>query len=73
MATRWRPQIDIDGETIRFRTYAELKRNIKRLLNESESKKAKVFRTRRGKWGEWFEFWELGYKGKPYITKEGWM
>jgi hypothetical protein len=52
-------------------TYAEVKKNMKTYLSESEGK-VSVYRHRRGEWGEWFEHWELS-NGKPTIVKEGWQ
>jgi hypothetical protein len=56
----------------RFKTYAELKRNLKVMLEESFNDVVSVSRSRRGEWGEWFEKWEL-INGKPQITKKGWQ
>lgn len=56
----------------RFNTYAELKKNLTEMLNESINDVVSVSRSRRGEWGEWFEKWEL-INGKPKITNQGWM
>jgi hypothetical protein len=56
----------------RFKTYVELKRNLKTMLEESFNDVVSVSRSRRGEWGEWFEKWEL-INGKPKITNQGWM
>lgn len=63
-----------NSETInkRFNTYAELKKNLREMLNESINDVVSVSRSRRGEWGEWFEKWEL-VNGKPTITNQGWM
>lgn len=58
-----------------FKTYAELKKNIKNLINENDGGKTNeitIFRTRRGEWGEWFEKWSI-IDGRPQIWKQGWM
>jgi len=55
-----------------FDTYRELKKNLKRILEENIEQHATVSRSRRGEWGEWFEHWQL-INGKPTITKQGWM
>jgi len=56
---------------IRYKTYAELKKNLKKHLEESIEFPISVNRSRRGEWGEWFEHWVL-VNGKPTIIKEGW-
>lgn len=63
-----------NSETItkRFKTYKELKRELKEMLSESFNDVVSVSRSRRGEWGEWFEKWEL-INGKPQITNQGWM
>ena len=73
MAKLWKPQITVDGKRTICKTYAEVKRNMKTLLEESESKVGTVSRSRRGEWGEWFEYWGFNAERKPVITKEGWM
>ena len=57
-----------------FNTYAELKKNIRSLIeeNQGETNCLTVSRTRRGEWGEWFEKWSI-INGKPQIWKQGWM
>ena len=58
-------------KTIRYLTYKELKKNIKKHLEENLDIQLSVNRSRRGEWGEWFEIWEL-IDGKPKIIREGW-
>jgi hypothetical protein len=60
--------------TERFKTYAELKKALKRRILHDHIGEDRVFvtRSRRGEWGEWFEKWEL-INGKPTITKKGWQ
>jgi hypothetical protein len=55
-----------------FGTYAEVKQRMRDLLNLSSDNEVKVFRHRRGEWGEWFESWSL-VNGRPQITRSGWM
>jgi hypothetical protein len=62
-----------DSVWVEFKTYAELKRSIKKYLMESYHTRITVFRFRRGDWGEWFEDWELNNNNKPIITKQGWQ
>lgn len=57
---------------IRYATYKELKRNLKKHLEENVEDTVSVNRSRRGEWGEWFEHWAL-INGKPKIIKQGWM
>lgn len=58
--------------SIQYPTYKELKKNIKKHLEENLEPMVFVNRSRRGKWGEWFENWML-VGGKPQIIKQGWM
>ena len=55
-----------------FPTYAELKRNLKQLIENSPENKVTVHRFRRGEWGEWFEKWIM-LDDKPIKIDEGWM
>jgi len=73
MARMNRPYAVIGKEWRPFKTYAELKSNLKSLIEESPDKEITVFRSRRGEWGEWFEYWKFNSKRKPVITKQGWM
>lgn len=59
-------------KTIQYKTYAELKRNIKQHLVDNLEAQVPVCRSRKGEWGEYFENWKL-VDGKPTIIKEGWM
>lgn len=59
-------------QTVQYKTYDELKRNIKKHLEENLEQQIPVCRSRRGEWGEWFENWSL-IDGKPKIIKQGWM
>lgn len=76
MAKAFRPTVsyDVDYEHKQFSilTYAEVKRNMKDYLSESNGV-VSVYRHRRGEWGEWFEHWDFNHKKKPVIVKEGWM
>jgi hypothetical protein len=59
-------------KTERFKTYAELKKKMRFILEEHiGDRPVFVVRSRRGTWGEWFEHWEL-INGKPTIVKKGW-
>lgn len=73
---RFQPQLTYtqNGQTVRLRysTYAELKKRIKDAVRNSDDGEVFVSRTRRGEWGEWYEYWTLR-KGKPKIDREGWM
>ena len=55
-----------------YNTHKELKREIKKCLEESKDDLVEVLRSRRGEWGEWFERWSL-VNGKPKIIKQTWM
>lgn len=60
------------NKRIRFDTYRDLKKNLKKLLEDSIDNEVFVVRSRRGEWGEWFEHWGLSSDGLPIITKQGW-
>jgi len=68
--------IDFKRTVLFFKTYRELKKNLKRVFEEYGVRELYVLRSRRGMWGEWFEYWEYPYtskaKEKPYITNSGW-
>jgi hypothetical protein len=70
--TQWKPTVTINGETTSFSTYRELLSNMKLLLKRSIDNSVFVSRSKRGEWGEWFEYWSMS-NGKPGITKQGWM
>lgn len=55
------------------KTYALIKKEMPRFLNESYDGIVRVYRSRRGEWGEWYEHWAYNEKGKPYIFKQGWQ
>lgn len=60
-------------KTETFKTYAELKKKLRFILeNHIGDRPVSVSRSRRGCWGEWFEHWEL-INGKPTIVKIGWQ
>ena len=53
-------------------TYAEVKRRMNSFMKDSFDENVTVYRSRRGEWGEWFEFWsKVGTKCE--IIKQGWM
>jgi len=70
--TQWKPQVTVNGQSTRFNSYAEVKRNMKLLLQRSTNNEVSVSRSRRGEWGEWFEYWSMS-NGKAVITRKGWM
>lgn len=59
-------------KSIPYKTYKELKKNIKRHLEENIEDTVSVSRSKRGCWGEWFEIWKM-IDGWPVIIKQGWM
>jgi len=59
-------------KTIQYPTYRELKKNIKKHLQENLESIISVSRSRRGEWGEWFENWTL-VNDVPTIIKQGWQ
>lgn len=52
--------------------YTDVKATIKTMINDAVDGTVRVYRSRRGEWGEWFEHWQL-VNGKPKVIKEGWM
>jgi hypothetical protein len=76
--TQWKPQVsyvDRYDERKHFivKTYAEVRRKMAEYLDESQNREVYVSRSRRGQWGEWFEYWGFNAERKPVITKQGWM
>jgi hypothetical protein len=59
------PQVEYD-------TYRLLKKAIQIYLKEHTDQEVFVIRTKRGEWGEWFEYWHWT-NGKAHIRKQGWM
>jgi hypothetical protein len=69
------PQIHLHkvGEKTKFefyKTYRELKKDLAKFVKDYDE--VVVYRSRRGEWGEWFEYWGLS-NGKLEITKKGWQ
>ncbi|HEY4755770.1 MAG TPA: hypothetical protein VIH28_06935 [Ignavibacteriaceae bacterium] len=64
----------VSAEYKSFKTYQELKKNLKSLIEENtvDDNEVTITRTRRGEWGEWFEKWRIT-EGKPEKFKEGWL
>jgi len=59
--------------TKRYNTYDDLEKDIRKYITESYDGKVYINRSRRGEWGEWFEYWFIRYDGKLKIEKQGWM
>jgi hypothetical protein len=55
-----------------YTTYVELKKDLPRVLAETNEAYISVYRSRRGEWGEWGETWGL-IDNKPKIIKQGWQ
>lgn len=70
------PQIHVnvgyETKYLYYKTYRELKKDILNVMLKYGVKSAFVIRSKRGQWGEWCERWEVDYRQKPYIVKEGW-
>ena len=56
-----------------YKTYTELKKNLKKHIQDSWDGQVTVTRTRRGEWGQWFERWVLDDNNKPQKAKETWL
>lgn len=54
-----------------FKTYKELRKELKGHLAQADDCTVHVFRSRRGEWGEWFEIWNN--ESHPRIIKQGWQ
>jgi hypothetical protein len=67
------PTNSFDYKDVVYDTYAELKKNLKKHIQDSWNGRVSVTRTRRGEWGQWFEKWMLNFDGKPHITKQTWL
>jgi len=72
MARMSRPYAKLGERWRQFPTYTRLKSEIKKLIDESPNGEVFVTRSRRGEWGEWFEYWSMS-NGQPVITKQGWI
>lgn len=59
-------------KTIQYKTYRELKKNLKKHLQENIENVVCVSRSKRGEWGEFYENWKL-IDNKPTIIKSGWQ
>ncbi len=58
---------------IEYNTYRELRKDLKRQLEENAEDTLSVARSKRGQGFEWFEIWELSACGKPRLVREGWQ
>ena len=56
-----------------YKTYALLKKDLRKLIESTPDNQVMVSRSRRGEWGEWFEYWRICSNGKLVIFKQGWM
>lgn len=52
-------------------TYRQLLRDLPALMKEYCLEEITIYRSRRGEWGEWFEYWHL-HGSKITKGKEGW-
>jgi hypothetical protein len=69
----WYKTKDSKSEWVEYSTYAELRSNLKKHLDESPEPYISVYRSRRGEFGEWYEHWALSVDGRPKIIKSGWQ
>lgn len=58
---------------VEYDTYRELRKDLKRQLEESVEDTISVARSKRGQGFEWFEIWQLSTSGKPQLVREGWQ
>jgi len=59
-------------KSIQYPTYRELRKNLRKHLEENLEPTVSVYRSRRGEWGEWFEHWCIS-GNKICLIKKGWM
>lgn len=52
--------------------YATVKSKLKAFIQDSDDGFVRVYRSRRGEWGEWFEHWAELPNGKIKKITEGW-
>ena len=76
MAKAFKPSVSYRNQqekdvSLRVNTYADVKKRMNAFMNDSCDDYIRVYRHRRGEWGEWFEHWER-QGGKNVIIKEGW-
>ena len=76
MAIAFKPSVSYRNQqgkdvSLRVNTYADVKKRMNAFMNDSCDDYIRVYRHRRGEWGEWFEHWER-QGGKNVIIKEGW-
>jgi len=64
--------IDGNYESFVFPTYRELKSKLKGIMKEYSVTEVCVLRSRRGEWGEWFEYWHLS-GNRLTKGKAGWL
>lgn len=58
--------------TKQYNTYRELKKDLPEICASNiNDDGVNVIRSKRGQWGEWYEYWE-NVNGKPEIVKQGW-
>lgn len=60
------------SKTFVFPTYRELKQKMVGIMKEYNNDEVSVSRSRRGEWGEWFEYWHR-HGNKVVKGREGWM
>lgn len=77
MAKAFKPSVSYRNQqgkdvSLMVNTYAEVKKRMNAFMNDSFDEYIRVYRHRRGEWGEWFEHWVKQGK-KNVIIKEGWQ
>lgn len=77
MAKAFKPSVSYRNQegkevSLSVNTYAEVKKRMNAFMNDSMDEFVRVYRHRRGEWGEWFEHWtKTGSKCE--IIKQGWQ
>ena len=59
-------------KSIQYPTYRELRKNLRKHLEENLEPTIGIYRSRRGEWGEYYENWCIS-GNKLCLIKKGWM
>lgn len=71
--SNFKPQFRINKKSFVYDTYRELKSKMAGVMKEQGVTEVCVSRSKRGDWGEWFEYWYLHDDGSLSKGREGWM
>ncbi len=63
---------DMVDISITINTYGEVKKRMNNFMMDSADQYIRIYRQRKGQWGEWFEHWAK-VDGRNVIVKQGWQ